>query len=54
MEESLKSDDNFAVVDKEEVLKKLLEILKPGETIGKVTAVRMLQWTSSIYLPHTA
>ena len=36
LEESLKSDDNFVVVDKEEVLKKMLEILKPGETVGKV------------------
>ncbi|XP_065887163.1 CD2 antigen cytoplasmic tail-binding protein 2-like [Dysidea avara] len=35
LEESLKSDDNFVVVDKEEVLKKMLEILKPGETVGK-------------------
>ena len=36
MEESLKSDENYVPVDKQEVLVKMLEILKPGETVAKV------------------
>ena len=36
MEESLKSDENYVPVDKQEVLAKILEILKPGETVAKV------------------
>ena len=36
MEESLKSDDNYVPVDKQDVLTKMLEILKPGETVAKV------------------
>ena len=36
MEESLKSDENYVPVDKQEVLTKMLGILKPGETVAKV------------------
>lgn len=35
MEESLKSDENYVPVDKQEVLTKMLGILKPGETVAK-------------------
>ena len=38
MEESLKSDENYIPVDKQEVLTKMLGILKPGETVAKVTS----------------
>ena len=38
MEESLKSDENYVPVDKQEVLTKMLGILKPGETVAKVTS----------------
>lgn len=36
MEESLKSDDNYVPVDKQDILTKMLDILKPGETVAKV------------------
>ena len=36
MEESLKNDENYVPVDKQNVLTKMLEMLKPGETVAKV------------------
>ena len=39
MEESLKSDENYVPVDKQEILTKMLEILKPGETVAKVYCI---------------
>lgn len=46
MEESLKSDENYVPVDKQDVLTKILEILKPGETVAK--ALRRLGGKSTM------
>ena len=35
MEESLKSDDNYVPGDKQDILSKVLEVLKPGEMVAK-------------------
>ena len=36
IQESLESDENYVPVDKQDILTKMLEMLKPGETVAKV------------------
>jgi len=48
MEESLKSDDNYVPVDKQDVLTKMLEFLKPGETVAKVSHNRIVGYCCEV------